>query len=63
MKILSEAGIPSAVIGKVEKGIARKWSGSERPDFWNDRHRMRSGSLRMQLLKRMIDAMRRNNYA
>ena len=27
VKILSEAGIPSAVIGKVEKGIARKMVG------------------------------------
>lgn len=52
VKLLSEAGIPSAVIGKVEKGIARKMVGSERPDFWNDRHRMRSGSLRMQFLKK-----------
>ena len=27
VKLLSEAGIPSAVIGKVEKGIARKMVG------------------------------------
>jgi len=27
VRILSEAGIPSAVIGKVEKGIARKMTG------------------------------------
>lgn len=27
VKILNEAGIPAAVIGKVEKGIARKMTG------------------------------------